>query len=161
MRRKSNGLWIGTRKGVETPRPVKRIPVQRGWGEDCVNWVQFAPGGIARCLGDKVEWEADHKHREKVLEYFGMDEGSRALNCNGEKNVKEEDGDEEKLEKEEAKVYRGLAARLNFMSQDCPDLQFPIKPCSREMAKPTRGSWRHLKKVGRYLMNRERVVWEK
>ena len=61
--------------------------------------------------------------------------------------------------REEAKVYRGLAARLNFMSQDCPDLQFPIKPCSREMAKPTRESWRHLKKVARYLRNVERVVW--
>jgi hypothetical protein len=117
-------------------------------------------GRIARWLEDKVEWEADPKHREKVLEYSGMDEGTRALNCNGEKNVKEEDGDEEELEKDAATVYRGLAARLNFMSQDCPDLQFPMKPRSREMAKPIGGSWRHLKKVGRYLMNREQVVWE-
>jgi hypothetical protein len=73
--------------------------------------------------------------------------------------MKEEEGDDEELSKEEAKIYRGLAARLNFMSQDCPDLQFPIKPCSREMAKPTKGSWRHLKKVARYLMSVEGVVW--
>ena len=46
------------------------------------------------------------------------------------------------------------------MSQDCPDLQFPSKPCSREMAKPKRGAWRMLKKVARYLVKRERVVWE-
>ena len=64
------------------------------------------------------------------------------------------------MDKEEAKIYRGLAARLNFMSQDCPDLQFPTKPCSREMAKPTRGSWRHLKKVARYLRNVVSVVWK-
>ena len=117
-------------------------------------------GRRVRCLEFKVEWEADPNHRRKVLEHFGKDDGTRALNCNGEKNLKDEDGDEEELSKEEAKIYRGLAARFNFMSQDCPDLQFPIKPCSREMAKPTRGSWRHLKKVARCLMNVERIVWE-
>ena len=42
--------------------------------------------------------------------------------------MKDEDGDEEELSTEGAKVYRGLAARLNFMSQDCPDQQFPIRP---------------------------------
>ena len=117
-------------------------------------------GRTVRWLGSKVEREAEPKHRKKVLGHLGMDEGTGALSCNGEKNLKEEDGDEEELDKEEAKVYRGLAARLNFMSQDCPDLQFPIKPCSREMAKPTRGSWRHLRKVARCLMNVERIVWE-
>ena len=32
-------------------------------------------GWVVRWLGDKVEWEADPKHREKVLEYplaFGL-----------------------------------------------------------------------------------------
>ena len=116
-------------------------------------------GRRVRWLHDRIEWEADPNHRRKVLEHFGMDDSTRALSCNEEKNMKEEEGDDEELSKEEAKIYRGLAARLNFMSQDCPDLQFPIKPCSREMARPTRGSWRHLKKVARYLMNVESVVW--
>ena len=88
-----------------------------------------------------------------------MDRGTVALSCDGDKDDKEEVGDEEELGKEGAAVYRGIAARLDFVSQDCPDLQFPIKPCSREMAKPTRGSWRHLKKVARYLSSVERVVW--
>ena len=38
-------------------------------------------------------------------------------------------------------------------------MQFGIKECSREMAAPTRGSWRRLKKVARYLVGRERVIW--
>jgi hypothetical protein len=42
------------------------------------------------------------------------------------------------LGKEEAAVYRGQAARLNSMSQDCPDLEFPIKSCSREVGEPER-----------------------
>eukprot|EP00973_Karenia_brevis_P029112 4016177-Karenia_brevis.AAC.1 len=45
------------------------------------------------------------------------------------------------------------------MSLDCPDLQFPIKQSSRSMANPTRSSWMHLKKVARYLLGVERVVW--
>ena len=55
--------------------------------------------------------------------------------------------------------YRGLAARLNYMSLDCPDLQFPIKQCSREMSSPTNGSLLRLKKVVRYLVDREKIVW--
>ena len=46
------------------------------------------------------------------------------------------------------------------MSQDCPDSQFHIKPCSREMGKPKKGSWRSLKTVARYLLSRRKVVWE-
>ena len=63
-------------------------------------------------------------------------------------------GDEDDLGKEEATSYRGLAARLQFMSQDCSDLQFPIKEVSRDMASPTEGSWLKIKKVVRYLLNR-------
>jgi hypothetical protein len=65
----------------------------------------------------------------------------------------------EELERGETTIYRGVAARLNFMSLDCPDLQFPIKQCSRDMAKPKRGSWKKVKRIARYLLNRERVVW--
>ena len=57
-------------------------------------------------------------------------------------------------------MYRGLAARLNFLSLDCPDLQFPSKSVAREMAKPTSGSWGILKKIARYMLKREAVVWE-
>jgi hypothetical protein len=67
--------------------------------------------------------------------------------------------DVEVLEKKEAKRFRALAARLNFMSLDCPDLQFPIKQCSRDMAKPMNSSWTGIKKVARYLVGRKKVVW--
>jgi hypothetical protein len=118
-------------------------------------------------LGRLVKWtergityEADERHRKVVMEHFGFKEGSRELGGNGDKDEKEEPGDDEELEKGEAKVFRGLAARLNFLSLDCPDLQFPTKGCAREMARPTRGSWRGMKKLARYLVGRKRVVWE-
>ena len=39
--------------------------------------------------------------------------------------------EEELLEKDEATVFRGVAARANFLSLDCPDLQFPEADESR------------------------------
>ena len=69
------------------------------------------------------------------------------------------DGDEA-LAGKEATEFRGVAARANYLSLDCPDLQFPVKECSREMANPTRSSWAKAKKLARYLVGRRRVVWE-
>ena len=59
----------------------------------------------------------------------------------------------------QAKEFRGLAARLNYMSQHCPDLQFPIKQASRELANPTMGSLAAVKKVARCLLDRAGTVW--
>ena len=63
------------------------------------------------------------------------------------------------MEPEDATKFRGVAARANFLSLDCPDLQFPVKQMSREMAKPMAGSWKRMKKIARYLVNRKRVIW--
>ena len=51
----------------------------------------------------------------------------------------------------EAKVFRGLAARANDLTLDCPDMQFPIKDCSREMANPMNGPLGRQKKGGEVL----------
>ena len=77
---------------------------------------------------------------------------------NGDKEVREEEFGDEALEKEEATAFRGVAARGNYLGLDCPDMQFPIKECSREMANPTRSSWAKAKKLARYLVGRKRVV---
>lgn len=116
-------------------------------------------GRIIRWTPTGTEYEADPKHRNIVLEHFGFDENTRALTHNGDKE-KEEEWEKEDLSKEEATTFRGLAARLNFLSLDCPDLQFVIKESSREMAQPKRGSWERMKKIVCYLLNRDRVVWK-
>ena len=48
---------------------------------------------------------------------------------------------------------------MNFLRQDGPDLQYPIKECSRDMAKSNRGAWRRAKRVARYLVYRKTAVW--
>ena len=88
-----------------------------------------------------IEYEADPKHSKLIMEHFGFDDESSHLVFNGEKDWrKEEAWEEEELPAEEATVFGGIAARANFLSLDCLDLQFPVKQMSREMAKPMVGS---------------------
>ena len=44
--------------------------------------------------------------------------------------------EEQEMTREEASKFRAVAARLNFLAQDKPDLQYCSKECSRIMANP-------------------------
>ena len=71
-----------------------------------------------------------------------------------------QDGGEEDLPNQEATEFRSVVARMNFLSLDCPELQFPVKGCSREMSNPKEGSWRGAKKIARFLVGRKAVIWK-
>ena len=58
-----------------------------------------------------------------------------------------EEGDDQELTKEEHKEFRMLAARLNFMAQDNPMVQYPAKEVCRAMAKPTEKDFQKIKKT--------------
>ena len=45
------------------------------------------------------------------------------------------------------------------MSSDRSDVQYAAKEVCKKMAHPTRGSWKRLKKAGRYLKGVEKVTW--
>ena len=62
------------------------------------------------------------------------------------------------LEGEEAKQYRELAARANYLAQDRVDIQFATKEICRGMCTPTRGDVKRLKRLARYLITIPRVV---
>ena len=53
--------------------------------------------------------------------------------------------EEEEMSDSEATRYRAIAARLNFLAIDRPDLMFAAKECSRKMARPQNGDWAALK----------------
>eukprot|EP00973_Karenia_brevis_P065668 9127582-Karenia_brevis.AAC.1 len=65
---------------------------------------------------DFIEYEADPKHRRKILEYFGFDGHTKAGGVNGYREERVGEEGEELLERSDAKEFRGLAARGNFMS---------------------------------------------
>ena len=60
------------------------------------------------------------------------------------------------LEGHEATMYRAIVARANYLSQDRSDIQYAVKELSRSMSSPTVSDWNALKRLGRYLLNKER-----
>jgi hypothetical protein len=115
-------------------------------------------GRRVRCTKDGFEYEADPRHRRKILEAFGLEEYSKGLSSNG----KVEDPAEEPLplEASECTRFRALAARVNYLAQDAPDIQFAAKEVCRDMAKPDLDSWKKLKGLARFILEREAVIWK-
>ena len=68
------------------------------------------------------------------------------------------DWDDQAMAPEEQTCYRALAARLNFLAVDRPDLLYAVKECSRRMSSPRNRDWEILKRVCRYLIACPRMV---
>ena len=51
-----------------------------------------------------------------------------------------------------------LAARLNYLAMDRPDIQYATKEANKWMAKPHLHHWMLLKRIARYLLNAPRVI---
>ena len=58
------------------------------------------------------------------------------------------------------KAFRMLAARLNYIAQDDPTIQFAAKALCRKMSSPTTQDFSKLKKLVRFLVGVEEVLWE-
>ena len=65
---------------------------------------------------------------------------------------------EQVLDEKQATKFRSAAARCNYLSTDRPDIMYAVKEVCREMSKPTRGAWKKLKRIGRYLVGKPRTV---
>ena len=98
-----------------------------------------------------IEWQGDSKHVGAFLSKVGLERG-RPVDTPGVKHEDDQHGEDmTEMSKEEAKVYRGLAALANFMSQDRPDLSFASKELSKSMAGPRKKDMTGAKRLGRYL----------
>ncbi len=86
---------------------------------------------------------------------MGLDEGSKGTKSPLPKEYMPELDDVE-LDGVTAKRYRKLAATVNYLALDRPDLQFAASVLGRTAARPTERSWTNLKKVARYLIE---VPW--
>ena len=125
---------------------------------------------ITKKSADGITIEADPRHVEAIIERLGL-EGAKGLStpCEAEKlrrggaptrTPAAAEADEEEdypLNHENARKYRGIAARLNYLAQDRPDLKFAALKASRCMSDPHDKNWEALKKVGRYFITRPRA----
>ena len=55
-------------------------------------------------------------------------------------------------------LYRGGAAKFNYVAQERPDIAYVLKELSRSMAKPRKGDEIQLKRRARYLQKYPRCV---
>ena len=63
------------------------------------------------------------------------------------------------LNSEDATTFRALSARGNFLGQDRTDIGYSTKELCREFSVPNRNSQARLKRVGRYLVGKPRLVY--
>ena len=108
---------------------------------------------------DGIRYEADQRHADIVISELGLKD-SKPVSTPGSKEDVDKmlTGIGEPLGPSEATQYRALAARLNYLALDRPDIQYATKEIARNMATPTEGNWLLMKRMARYLKGCPRLV---
>jgi hypothetical protein len=114
-------------------------------------------GRVVRWRTWGIEYSADPRHREEVMKYFGFTAKSKGFNTTGK--IEEADESVLEVEPDDATAFRAVAAWINYLAQDRPDIQFAAKEICRSMSSPTRNSWAALKRLARYLVVHAEAVF--
>ena len=104
--------------------------------------------------------EADSRHVEEVIATLGLERANTVATPFASTRDEEKAGQLEiqELERAEATTYRAVAARLNYLALDRPDIRFAVTRACAAMSKPTNVDWAALKRIGRYLKGRPRAA---
>ncbi len=113
---------------------------------------------IIRWTPTGLEMEADPRQVEKLVRDLGL-VGSNPLGTPGTKATTEQISQDKPLEFRKCKPFRAVAARANYLSADRPECQYSAKEVCRWMANPTETSVAALKRLGRFLEGRRRLVY--
>ena len=101
-----------------------------------------------------LEYEPDQRHAELIIRDMGMRKAHQAPipGIAATKAEERQYAQSPQLNCKDATAFRGLAARLNYLALDRPELQFAAKETSKKMAQPREADWLKLKRVARYLV---------
>ena len=111
---------------------------------------------------DEITYEADPEHVRKLVEGIGLLADSNGLEKPAVQEAVEDVGDphwNEVLGPDNPRLFRALAVRANYLSQDRADVQYAAKEACRQMAAPSRAAWGQLKRLVRYLLLFPRLSW--
>ena len=106
--------------------------------------------------------EADPRHVKEVIKALGLEGASPAptpgVVAKGETRVEDNDGSiDPELGHDETTMFRAVAARLNYLSQDWPDITFATMKLCSKMSRPDAQDLKNMKRVGRFFVGRPRV----
>ena len=113
---------------------------------------------VIRITEEGWEYEADQRHADILIDELGLREANAVQSPCEEEKVWEREENQESLGSIEQTRYRTLAARANYLSTDRPDIMFAVKEICQSMSSPSRGAWKKLKRLGRYLVAHPRAV---
>ena len=99
---------------------------------------------------------------KEVIRALGLEGASPALTpgvaAKGETRVEHiEESTDPELGREETTIFRAVAARLNFLSQDRPDITFATMELWSKMSRSDAEDLDNRKRVGRFVVGRPRV----
>lgn len=106
-----------------------------------------------------LEYEAEPRQVEKLLEALRLDAGCNGAATPGLKPFVEQLEKDQPLPVRGSTEFRGLLARGNYLSADRVDIQFAAKEICRFMSAPTDTSMVALKRMDRYLLGHQRLVY--
>ena len=119
----------------------------------------------------RLHWCRDPRTRPKIDKTKNIDSIQKAKESAGggtwelESEEPQESGesreseeDDQLLGPEDARLYRGVAARLNYIAPDRPDIAYAVKESARGMSAPRASAMRKLRKIGKYLIGCPRLV---
>ena len=103
---------------------------------------------VIRVTADGWEYEPDQRHAEMIIAELGLQDAKVAST---DEKKWEEDENEAPLRSDMASRFRSIAARINYLAADRPDLMYSAKEACRQMSSPTEGGWKMLKRIGHIL----------
>ena len=122
------------------------------------NEIQFLNRTL-RWTKQGITCEADQRHADIVIK-MNMKQANAVSTptvpeSSEEANLRLSSPD---MTKDEASRFRGLLARVNYLSLDRLDLQFAAKTASQHMVQPKACDWAKIKRIARYLVKASRAV---
>ena len=119
---------------------------------------------VVRRTPQGFELEADLRHAELIIEQLELGDCKPVVTPGVDVAVTcaawDDESEGEDLGTEMATRYRSIGARCNYLQPDRPDIQYAVKEICRMMSKPNVRGGDMLKRVGRYLKGRPRLIWK-
>ena len=115
---------------------------------------------VLRWTADGLEYEADPRQCERLLESLGLDDSCNGVATPGIKPLPAQIDIEQPLPPGEQTEFRAVSARANYVSADRVDIQYSSKETCRFMSNPGTLAKDALKRLGRYILKHKRLVYK-
>ena len=94
---------------------------------------------------DGLQWVPDPRHVDRLMEMVGVSSVKVPTPLVKEK-IEAADVEDIPLKQERTHIYQSAAMRMNYLAQDCTDMQRVVRDLAKGMQAPTERHWEMLNK---------------